>query len=291
MHSEYRKKDVELKYMLGFDVTNIQPPKCEEYHQPPKDNLKNKTYGSLRMRWVFQIDSQYWIWQWCEDRKTLQDSEVYKVYEMLIKVESTPYSGKKSIFDVNLDGNNSSSDAIIPVIYQPAIDSWKNFIREVHFYQVNNYEFEITILFNNERLREHAILNPVYEWFRSLFYGRVIDVETFRVILMKKVPEDFEFTGIYSGNSTIDKDDIHGDKVNPYEKVPKHKIKYFFASTRHPIVFVNTANHAMAEHDSNHEIWKWEYACWVKDSPVVFGKKSREEINKSFQSKIRIWGS
>jgi hypothetical protein len=78
------------------------------------------------------------------------------------RVQSTPYSGRKSIFKNNMQEHENHNDKIIPVIYQPAIDSW------------------------------------------------------------------------------------------------------------------------------NHEIWKWEYTCWEKDSPVVFGNKSREEIDKSFRPKLRI---
>lgn len=274
--------------MLGFDLTNVQPPKSEGYHEPPKDNVKNKVYGPLRQRWVFQIDSQYWIWQWAENGKTLEESEVYKIHGMLTKVQSTPYSGRKNIFTDNTQEHDNHDDMIIPVIYQPAIDSWKNFVREIHCHRVNNNELEVTILFNNEHLREHAIFNPVYEWFRSLFYGRVIDVETFRIVLIKKVAENLEFKGIYSGQNNIEEDEIHGDKTNSTGKVPIHKIKYYFVSTYHPIVFINTANHAMAEHDTNDTIWKWEYVCWEKDSPVVFGKKSREKIDKSFRPKLRI---
>lgn len=288
VRSKYRRKMVELKYMLGFDITKIHTPKSEEYHQPPKDNVKNKVYGPLRQRWVFQIDSDYWIWQWAENSKTLDESEVYKLYEMLITVQSTPYSGRKSIFKNNLQKEDNHNDTIIPVIYQPAIDSWKNFVREIHCRRVNSNEVEVTILFNNEHLREHAILNPFYEWFRSLFYGRVIDAETFRIKLIKETPENFEFKGIYSGDNDLEKDNIHGDKADSYGKVPLHKIKYYFASTSHPIVFINTANHAMSEHDTNHSIWKWEYTCWEHGSPIVFGKKSREKIDKSFRPKFRV---
>ena len=137
--------------------------------------------------------------------------------------------------------HENHNDKIIPVIYQPAIDSWKNFVREIHCYRVNNDELEVTILFNNEHLREHAILNPVYEWLRSLFYGRIIDIETFRIILAEKVPENFEFKGIYSLDNNVEEDEIHGDKPNSFGKVPMDKIKYYFASTYHPIVFINTS--------------------------------------------------
>jgi hypothetical protein len=152
--SRYRKRIVELKYMLGFDINNVQTPKSE----PQKDNVKNKAYVPLR--WVVQLDSDYWIWQWAENNKTLEESEVYKIFEMLRRVQSTPYSGRKSIFKDNKQEHDKHNDRIIPVVYQPAIDSWKNFVREIHCYRVNNDELEVTILFNNEHLREHAILNP-----------------------------------------------------------------------------------------------------------------------------------
>ena len=44
------------------------------------------------------------------------------------------------------------------------------------------------------------------------------------------------------------------------------------------MVFVNTSNHAMAEHDANHELWKWEYVPglmdylnrWMKDLSIQY---------------------
>ena len=71
--------------------------------------------------------------------------------------------------------------------------------------------------------------------------------------------------------------------------MPSIAIKYFFVNQRHPIVFVNTANHAMAEHDTNHNIWKWEYVGWKKRSPIVFGNKSRKQIEQSFKAKLKFW--
>ena len=61
------------------------------------------------------------------------------------------------------------------------------------------------------------------------------------------------------GQNDIQKDDIHEDKPDPNGNVPIHDIKYYFANTKHPIVFINTSNHAMAEFDTNKRLWKWEY--------------------------------
>jgi hypothetical protein len=46
---------------------------------------------------------------------------------------------------------------------------------------------------------------------------------------------------------------------------------------------INTSNHAMAEHDANRTLWKWEYVPGVIDSPVCLGCKSREEIEAEFK--------
>ncbi|OQB21954.1 MAG: hypothetical protein BWY13_01101 [Euryarchaeota archaeon ADurb.Bin190] len=47
-------------------------------------------------------------------------------------------------------------------------------------------------------------------------------------------------------------------------------------------MFINTSNHAMAEHDANRDLWKWEYLPGVMDSPVSLGSKSREKIDKEY---------
>jgi hypothetical protein len=52
----------------------------------------------------------------------------------------------------------------------------------------------------------------------------------------------------------------------------------------HPVIFVNTANHALNGNDANRRIWKWEYIPWLKEAaPIIFGKKTREEINSEFK--------
>lgn len=285
VRSEYRKSDVTLRYMLGVDVSRIQEPVREDYPQPPDHNVKDKVYGPPRPRWVLQLDETYWIWEWVREGVTITDSAVYAIYDVIKNLRSIPPSAS-NVFNVKTEESN---DEIMIVAYQPAIDSWKNFLREVHLHRMTADELEVTLLFNNEHLREHAVLNPVYEWFRSLVYGRVIDVETFRVLLSGGQPRNFEFPGIYSGENDIQKDDVHEDKPDADGKVPSHMIRYYFANARIPIVFVNTANHAMAEHDTNNRLWKWEYVPWLKGSPIVVGRKSREEIDKSFRPKLKFW--
>ncbi|MFL6489608.1 MAG: hypothetical protein ACJ70V_08325, partial [Nitrososphaera sp.] len=190
------------------------------------------------------------------------------------------------IFNVVAYDDNEIGKAIVPVIYQPAIDSWKNFIREVHCHaQDHGRKIEVSLLFNNEELRKHKIANRIYEWFRSWFYGRLIDVETFHIILndsSNNAAERLDFEKIYSGENGIQQDSIHLDKrgIN---------IKYYFGNFRHPIIFINTSNHSMAEHDTNHELWKWEYVAWQEDGAVEFHRKSRKKIDDSFKPKLRFW--
>ena len=283
--SKYKKDNVELRYMLGFDVTNeINKPISEDHNEPPKDNVKDKKYGPPRKRWVIQLDDEYWIWQWAQEQTQIENSNVYKIYLML-KNKKDALLDPKNIFDVKIE----KDDRIIPVIYQPAIDSWKNYVREIHCNKINNDEIEVSILFNNESLREHKVLNPIYEWFRSLFYGRVVDIETFKIILNHGIPVDFTFRAIYSGDFGIQKDTTHLENPLAFANVRLHKIKYYFSDMRHPIVFINTSNHAMAEHDTNHRLWKWEYVAWGKNSPILYGEKSRQEIDRAFKPKLTFW--
>jgi len=45
----------------------------------------------------------------------------------------------------------------------------------------------------------------------------------------------------------------------------------------------------MAEFDTNKRLWKWEYVAWEKDSAIIYGTKSRKEIDNSFKPKIKFW--
>jgi hypothetical protein len=284
--SEYRKKNVKLRYMRGFDIegNKIQPPKEEKYKEP-LDN-KPKRYGQERIRWVVDLGNDRSIWQWKEEERTIESSKVFEIYKGVMKSLDEPIIPKaKDVFNVVAYDENKIGKKIVPVIYQPAIDSWKNFIREVHCHALDKgQKIQVSIVFNNEQLRKHKIANPLYEWFRSWFYGRKIDVETFYIVLKdnnNNTPEFLDFENIYSGENGIQQDSIHLDKCGI-------NIKYYFGNLRHPIIFINTSNHAMAEHDTNHELWKWEDIAWQKDGGVEFHKKSREKIDAIFKPKFRF---
>ena len=290
-------------------------------------------------RWVFKLDNRYWIWQWATDGVDIKSTKIQNLYEdirdflkessyhfegrqdeprsSVAEVRITKDNGQKNnesgisndnrrdnIFKVKIDENFNE---FVPIIYQPAIDSLRNFVREVHCKKYANpdltTDLEVSLLFNNEALRRHKILNRIYEKMRHVFYGRVLDLETFRVhldsdndTLYKSANADhnkninyngnskdgdyFIFQNIYSGKHGIEEDTIHLDS-KPHVL---HNIEYYFIDRYHPIVFINTANHAMSEHDNNHELWKWEYIPWIKKAPIKFGTKSRQEIDCLYPS-------
>ncbi len=285
--SNFMEKEVMLRYMLGFEIsTKPSEPKTELY--TARNNIPNRREGP-KNRWVFQLDDKHWIWEWAQQGVDITDSTIYSLYTEIVNELGHPSKNPNNIFDVQV---NVQDNRVIPVVYQPSVDALKNFLREVHCArgptnQDGSYEMEVSLLFNNERLRQHGILNSIYQGLRQIIYGRVMDLESFKILVAKDPANNrFTFEGIYSYETGMNADSIHGDKPPP---APKHPITYYFVDHKHPVMFVNTANHAMAEHDANERIWKWEYIPWLEDAPVKLGTKTRKEIEESFKSPLKFW--
>ena len=286
--SSFMGKEVMLRYMLGFEIFGKpSEPKTEMY--TARNNFPNRREGP-KNRWVLQLDDKHWIWEWAQEGVDITNSTIYSLYHEIVNELEYPSKSASNIFDVQVDVQD---DRLIPVIYQPSVDALKNFVREVHCAkgptnQDGSYEMEISLLFNNERLRQHGVLNSIYTVFRRLVYGRVMDLESFKILVRKDPASDrFTFEGIYSNEEGLNADSIHGDKTPP--PAPEHPIKYYFADRHHPVVFVNTSNHAMAEDDANNRIWKWEYIPWLTDAPIKLGSKTRKEIEQSFKLHLKFW--
>jgi hypothetical protein len=328
---------VELRYMLGIDIASISEPYSEPYDLASSKRQKLPVSAKKKInyeRWACKLDEKYWIWQWAMKDTDIKSSQVYHLYEdikgFLEEAQSMRRRSSNSdqitsgsndgIFRVHLD-ERVKADDIVPVIYQPAIDSLKNFLREVHCAKLvghdSSVDVEVSLLFNDEELRRHRYLNEIYSKIREILYGRTKDIETFKIHLTKNKGDEsqkgitddnmmneeanihsenkeinknkrnssnyFIFEGIYSGQYDIEYDTIHLDKPPP----PKRNIVYYFLDHYHPIIFINTANHAMSEHDNNHDIWKWEYIPWVKKAPIKLGSKSRKDIELQFTPFIR----
>ncbi|MDR0373316.1 MAG: hypothetical protein LBI79_07170 [Nitrososphaerota archaeon] len=281
-YSDYMQKNVMIRYMLGFEISTVPlEPRTETY--TARNNIPKKRKGPKK-RWVLQLDDKHWIWEWAPKGKDIKNSTIYRLYREIVTELEHHSILPNNILKAQIEGQ---SEELIPIIYQPSIDAIKNFVREVHCAKEpqnpdGSYTMEVSLLFNNEQLRQHGILNTLYECIRRLIYGRTMDLESFKIHIAKN-PQDsrFIFEGIYSGNKEINADFIHGDKVP--QPPPKRPIKYYFMNQNHPVVFINTSNHAMAEHDTNNRLWKWEYVPWLSDAPVKLGSMSRKELEKSLK--------
>ena len=288
-------KPVGIRYMLGVDITKASLPKIEPY-ELSEDNSKvrgnfdaRKGQTNSNQRAVFQLDDKYWVWNWHDGKDDIEKSEIYRIYQLVSsQIESSkPFT--RGLFSIDMENEieeaKTEKSPIIPIIYQPAMDSLKNYVREVHCALIKPNIIEVSIIFNNEQLRKFKIANNLYEKFRLLRYGRTFDIETFRIcnddINLKDTDKNyFIFENIYSDKYGIEYDTIHHDpKVAPHRE-----IKYMSKNFLNPIVFINTSNHAMSASDNNHDLWKWEYIPFTKDSPLKFGTKPRSEIDRAFTS-------
>ncbi len=121
----------------------------------------------------------------------------------------------------------------------------------------------------------------IWDW-DNCTVGTAISLDNKSIVVIKRKDVEnnrFTFENIYSDNHQLEDDNVHGDKEN----APEHIIKYYFVNYNHPVVFINTSNHAMSEHDTNHHLWNWEYISWVKGAPFKVGNKTRKEIDQLFK--------
>jgi len=279
-YSRYMKRNIEIKFLYSFDISSIEPPVMEKYIQP---NWERNDGGEFR--WVIHLKKEgnqlrdrmdCSIWQWAS-QKDIKQSNIFNLFlDIQKKLKSSdPIT---NIDYVHTEGE--ANDKVIPVIVQPSFDGWKNFVRQVHCAKIHGSEYEFTVVFNDEYQRKHGTLESSYRFLRPLLYGRLPDLKSFRVIIEDNSASYFVFPGIYSGKSGITEDSVHGDREWFLRKAPRRSVKYHYSNRRHPIVFINTADHAMAEEDSNETLWKWEFMPWETDSPIVYGNKSRSDIEE-----------
>jgi hypothetical protein len=285
-YSDYNKKIVRPTFLLSIDIDSITPPTEDKYQIGSERKDLKSLHHKRHRRYVFGLDNRHWIWEWSKNYDDIKQSKVYLIYRQM--VEYLDNLSERPTENSNLIAASflHTDKDLIPVIYQPAIDQLKNFVREIHCskiaYDDKHFFIEVSIMFNNEQLRRHKVLNKFYEKFRLFFYGRIIDVESFRIYSGTTQTDKpyFTFYKIYSENHGIEEDNIHGDA--DFSVIKRRYIYTYFADQFHPVVFINTSNHAMAEMDNNVTLWKWEYRPFDEKSPVIFGAKSRDEIDNQF---------
>ena len=299
-----------LRFMLGFDINRVHKIHSQNINPSLHSVNYEERLNVPEERWIFRLDRDYWIWDWKAGSENMESSNVYQIHrEIKTHLERPETIASSQLFDLK-SGSPSNNIVlnhlkyfckyiihphndilpVIPVIYQPSADGLKNFIREVHCAQKNTdknkIEVEVTVIFNNEQLRNHSNLDAPYKQIRLLRYNREKDVETFKIVIDNKDASKnyFVFKNIYSYidgiNRGLNEDDVHGDPV--WEGEIRHPICHYLVNHRHPIVFLNTSNHAMAEHDANPRLWKWEYVPGIMDSPVTLGDMTRKQINDYF---------
>jgi hypothetical protein len=284
-------KPVNLRFMLAIDAGSVQEPWEEEYSISSRRKSLSSLAGKKYSRWVFSLDNRYWIWEWARKGKNLKLSRLYKLYESIRKSFEAP--GELHDDNIVMADLEATTDKVFPVIYQPSVDSLGNFLREMHCARKiksdGTRELEVSLVFNNEQLRKFSlfgILDSAYREFRLQKYGRVFDIETFTIRLAKAgdlspANNYFTFKNIYSERHGLVYDTIHGDPGGP-----PRPVKYYLNEQDHPVVFVNTSNHAMAEYDNNHSMWKWEYIPWDERTPIKVGTKSRKQLDAFYEKKL-----
>lgn len=286
-----------LRYMLAvdFDAGSVVKPVLDRSYSLASSRRKNLP-PSLRERphdrWLLRL-GDYEIWEWTKrDSNDIESTQVYRIYQSIIDLVDSvdthlSEGSSKTLFRSRVE----KLDRVVPVIYQPAVDSLDNFLRDIHCSYITDSDngmadIQVSLIFNNEQLRKFALADGLYRWWRKLWYGRTIDIETFTIHFVKDAQDSnyFVFQGIYSGEYDLQYDTIHLDNETEENSSPRRKIGFYFNNHYHPMVFVNTSNHAMAGHDNNGRLWKWEYIPWVKGSPVKYGSNSRSELNRQFRS-------
>ena len=141
------KKDVELRYMLSFEISGApMQPTTELY--TARDNIPKRREGP-KQRWVLQLDDKHWIWQWTQNGLDIKNSTIYGLYRAIVDELEHPTIPRDNIIKAQVE---AQTDKLIPVIYQPSVDALKNFVREVHCAkQTSNpdgsYTMEVSIAF------------------------------------------------------------------------------------------------------------------------------------------------
>ena len=265
-HSSFMKSDFSVNLMMGIIVLQTFEP--ENKNGKWEIRFKIQQSNDSRHRDLSEVKV------YSENKKS-----IFELFEEIKKNTTNPPINQSIISD-----DESHYNKIMPVIYQPRIDAWKNFLREIHVAQISKEQYEITLVFQDEQLRRHFILDFFYRVYRFFKYQRIVDIENF--YFHKTEKGYFTFPGIFSGDSSLFDDSVHFDKPTK-EALENRFVKYFYKDEIHPIVFVNTSNHALSPEDNNHDMWKWEYIPWKHDIPIKMGDQTRENVEKNQKLVLR----
>ena len=160
-YSKFMNSDFEVNLMMGFVVLNVQKRETGGHKSVLVFEIEQSNDKAHRDLKNVQIWSDY-------------EHETEDLYSTILQQKNNEVKSKVIESDY-LERNNS----MIPVIYQPRVDAWENFLREIHVHKETDNSFQITLIFQDEVLRKHGILDGIYRYIRLLRYKRTVDVETF----------------------------------------------------------------------------------------------------------------
>ena len=249
-YSKFMKSDYEVNLMMGFVALNVRKDE-QGFKNVLSFEVEQSNDRAHRDLKDVQIWSDY-------------EHETEDLYNTILQKQNN-----ESTSNIIVSDYLERHDSMVPVIYQPRIDAWENFLREIHVHKESDDSFNVTLVFQDEVLRRHGILDGIYRYIRLIRYNRTVDIETFSF-----KSNQFFFEDIYSGQSNLFEDTVHEQQEIP--------AKYYFQDSNHPVIFVNTSNHALAPHDNNHDLWKWEYVPWGNKIPLKLGEKTRKEVEEIY---------
>lgn len=253
-----RERDVEYRYknpnyvlslMMGFTATDVQPK-----------------YSESNYELIFTIKQSQDRYH--RDLKNVKlagkKQDIGNLYDIIQEKIKKP----KETNNIIAPEYKRKNPEMLPAIYQPRVDAWNNSLLEINVNK-NNESYNVILAFQGEVIRKFILFDPFYKIYRFFRYRRTVDIETFEIRKDK-----FYFKNIYSGINTLF-DSTHNEAETG--------IKYYFSDDNHPVIFINTSNHAMAPHDNNHDFWKWEYVPWSETTPLICGEKTKKQTEKSYR--------
>lgn len=191
----------------------------------------------------------------------------------------------------------------LPKLYQPISDInngngliktyAKVFNENIYgYYLPGKYIIEVTYVFNDED-HPNPVIDAAYDWYRRISWGRFEDIETFFIVVDKKTGKINRLSSIglkllvydpttgsmwtniapsYSGSATWD--------TAAHERA---MIYSFRTMGTHPIVYINTWNHAIGENDNNPFMADAAFSTWL--NPVDGSRMDAEDDYSS----IHYW--
>lgn len=152
----------------------------------------------------------------------------------------------------------SAEPELLPIFIIPAVDTAHgNELQTICIEptQINDTTLcvEYTLIFKDED-HPSAILDMLYDFYRSIKYKRIADTETFSIQFQKNdsgtwQPVLVNFANVYSDHQTFFKSDVKHYSI----EVPASSFTY---ADNRIVIYVNTWNHMFAHFDSNPELHK-----------------------------------